>query len=83
MIPVPMEPGWAADGTRKVVVEAETKWVKQFWDQQKGRLHEPGDEQELKPAWPVESFAVLYMLAVGPIFIKEKDHDIYKRLCGQ
>jgi hypothetical protein len=82
IIPVPMELGWAAEGTRKVVVEAETRWVKQYWDQQKGRLHDPADEQTLAPTWPVESFAVLYMLAVGPIYIKDKEHEIYRRLCG-
>jgi hypothetical protein len=82
MIAVPTDRGWSADGTRKVILEAETRWVKQWWDAQKGRQWEPGDDQALVPTWPVESFEVLYMLAVGPIYINDKTHDIYKRICG-
>jgi hypothetical protein len=65
-----------------VVKLAETKWLKMYSDPKKGRLHEFGDDQTLKPDWPVEDFAVIYMLALMPVYIKDKDHDIYKRICG-
>jgi hypothetical protein len=82
MIPIPIAPGWSADGTRTVVREAETKWVKQWWDPRKGREWLAGDEQSLTPDYPPESFEVMYMLSVKPIFIDTKEHEIYKRVCG-
>jgi hypothetical protein len=61
---------------------AETMWIKMFSDSKKGRLHDPGDEQTLKPSWPVEDFATIYMLALMPVYIDNKEHEIYKRICG-
>jgi hypothetical protein len=79
MIPVPVD-GWAASGTQEVIRQAETKWIKQWWDPKKGRLWRADDDQSQAPEWPPESFEVLYMLAVKPILIDSKDHEIYKRV---
>jgi hypothetical protein len=65
-----------------VVKEAEKQWVKMYSDPKKGRLHDPGDDQKLEPQWPREEFAAIYMLALMPVYVQDKDHDIYKRVCG-
>jgi hypothetical protein len=61
---------------------SDTKWLKVFSDSKKGRLHEFGDDQSLDPTYPVEDFKALYMLALMPVFINSREHDVYKRVCG-
>ena len=39
-------------------------------------------EQTLEPTFPIEDFETLYMLALMPVYINTKEHDIYKRVCG-
>jgi hypothetical protein len=82
MIPIAIAKQFAADGLRKVVAQAEVQWVKQYWDTKLGRMWDPADDQALVPAWPVESFAELYLLALGPVYVETKEHEIYQRVRG-
>ncbi len=83
LIPVPLDAHdiWGSS-LRTVVQHSDTKWLKIFSDPKKGRLHEFGEDQTLAPTFPAEDFATIYMLALMPVFINSKGHDIYKRICG-
>ena len=83
LIPVPVDARdiWGSS-LRAVIQQSDTKWLKIFSDAKRGRLHELGDDQTLDPTFPVEDFAKIYMLALMPVFIDSKEHDIYKRICG-
>jgi hypothetical protein len=83
LIPVPIDARdiWGSS-LRTVLQHSDTKWLKIYSDSKKGRLHEFGDEQDLKPSFPVEDFAQIYMLALMPVYIDTKEHEIYKRICG-
>ena len=83
LIPVPLDAHdiWGTS-LRTVMQHSDTKWLKIFSNSKKGRLHEFGDDQTLEPTYPVEDFETLYMLALMPVFINTKEHDIYKRVCG-
>jgi hypothetical protein len=83
LIPVPLDAHdiWGSS-LRAVMQHSDTKWLKIFSDAKKGRLHEFGDDQTLAPTYPVEDFATIYMLALMPVYIDTKEHDIYKRVCG-
>ena len=83
LIPVPINALDIWSSSLKTVLQrSDTKWLKIYSDAKKGRLHEFGDEQTLPPTFPAEDFASIYMLALMPIYIDTKEHDIYKRVCG-
>jgi hypothetical protein len=83
LIPVPIDARdiWGSS-LRTVLEHSDTKWVKMYSDSKKGRMHELGDKQDLEPSFPIEDFATLYMLALMPVYVDTKEHDIYKRICG-
>ena len=83
LIPVPLDAHdiWSVS-LRTVMSHSDSKWLKIYSDSKKGRLHEFGDEQDLEPTFPKEDFEELYMLALMPVFVNSKEHDIYKRVCG-
>jgi hypothetical protein len=83
LIPVPVDARdiWGSS-LRVVIQQSDTKWLKMFSDAKRGRLYELGDDQTLVPSFPVEDFATIYMLALMPVFIESKEHEIYKRICG-
>ena len=83
MIPVPADARdiWGSS-LRVVIQQSDAKWLKMFSDAKRGRLYELGDDQTLVPSFPVEDFATIYMLALMPVFIDSKEHEIYKRICG-
>jgi hypothetical protein len=83
LIPVPIggRDIWSTSLANCVRI-AEGQWIKMYSDSKKGRLHEPGDDQTLEPTFPAEEFSEIYMLALMPVYIDTKEHEIYKRICG-
>ena len=83
LIPVPIDALdiWSSS-LRTVMAHSDKKWLKIYSDPKKGRQYEFGDEQDLEPTFPAEDFEELFMLALMPVFVNSKEHDIYKRVCG-